>query len=160
MVLQRNTDITLWGWANADEEIFIKVLWLNDPLEVTADKNGNWSLKIKTTLSKEAQSIHIKSKESDILLENILFGEVWLCSGQSNMQHPVKGLPGQPTFGSQKAMLNSRNPNLRLFSVGRVGPITPLKDLRAYEPWKEASSNNVAGFSAVGYFFESHSKNC
>ena len=64
-----------------------------------ADDKGKWRVEVKTTNSKEPQSININSKESDILLENILFGEVWLCSGQSNMFQPLKGYDGQPTYG-------------------------------------------------------------
>jgi len=86
-------------------------------------------------------------------LENILFGEVWLCSGQSNMQQPVNGYTGQPTFGSTMAIAKAQNPNLRLFTVDRLGSKAPLKDVEKYTGWQHASSYNVGGFSAVAYFF-------
>ena len=80
MVLQRDAKVVLWGWADAQEEITIKVSWMINPLVVTADNQGNWHVELNTNLSKEPQSINFLSDESNITLENILFGEVWLCS--------------------------------------------------------------------------------
>ena len=153
MVLQRNTTIQIWGWADAKEKISIEASWLSAPLNVEADKEGNWRIEVRTTNSKDPQTIKIKSKDSDITLENILFGEVWLCSGQSNMQMPIKGYDGQPTFGSVLATAKSSNPNLRLFSVDRIGSKTPLKDVEKYTAWQQASPDNVSDFSAVAYYF-------
>jgi len=153
MVLQRDATVKLWGWANANEKITINCSWLEQDAKVEADNNGNWSIKVKTTNSKNPQTISIKSIESDILLENILFGEVWLCSGQSNMQQPLKGYNGQPTFGGTMAVAQSNNPNLRLFTVDRVGSKIPLKDVDKYTAWAQATPDNVLDFSAVAYFF-------
>lgn len=153
MVLQRNTTITLWGWANANEKITITASWLNENLKIKADSNGNWKIKVATTNSKDTQSIKITSHVSNMTLKNILFGEVWLCSGQSNMYQPLKGYAGQPTFGGNHAILNSKNPNLRLFSVGKTGSKTPLNNLKDNTPWQEASPHTVSEFSAVAYFF-------
>jgi sialate O-acetylesterase len=153
MVLQRNTTIMVWGWANAKEKITINASWLNKQLNVEADKEGNWTVEVKTTESKAPQTIKITSKESDILLKNILFGEVWLCSGQSNMEQPVRGYIGQPTFGSAMAIIKSANPNLRLFTVDKVGSKTPLHNIEKYTSWQQANPKNVSNFSAVAYFF-------
>jgi len=153
MVLQRNTTIVLWGWADAKEKISIEASWLNEILNVEADNEGGWSIEVKTTNSKDPQTIIIKSKTSDITLKNVLFGEVWLCSGQSNMQQSLKGYNGQPTFGSAMATAKSNNPNLRLFTVDRVASKTPLEDVEKYTPWQQASPENVLEFSAVAYFF-------
>jgi sialate O-acetylesterase len=153
MVLQRNTTIVLWGWADANEAIEIKASWLSEIKTLKADLKGNWSVEIKTTSNKEAQTITLKSKTSNIVLENILFGEVWLCSGQSNMQQPVKGFNGQPTFGSMNAIVNSNNLSLRLFTVDRIGAKLPQQDLKEFMSWQEASPKNVADFSAIAYFF-------
>lgn len=153
MVLQRNTNIVLWGWADAKEEITINASWLNIPMEIKADKEGNWRIEVKTTNSKKPQTITIHSKTSDITLENVLFGEVWLCSGQSNMQQPISGYNGQPTFGAAKTITRSTNPNLRLFSVDRIGSKTPLKDVEKFTGWEQSNPNNVGNFSAIAYFF-------
>lgn len=153
MVLQRNTTVVLWGWADAKEKISIETSWLDEPLNLTADNDGEWRINIKTTNSKASQTIKIISKSSDILLENVLFGEVWLCSGQSNMQMPVGGLPGQPTFGALEAIAKSKNQNLRLFSVDRIGAKTPQEKLAKYIGWESANPDNVIEFSAIAYFF-------
>ncbi|MDD2552009.1 MAG: sialate O-acetylesterase [Dysgonamonadaceae bacterium] len=153
MVLQRNTTIKLWGWADAKEKITIKTSWINQEMSVEANNNGTWHIEVKTNNSKEPQTIKIKSNASDITLENILFGEVWLCSGQSNMQQPIKGYDGQPTFGSVMAIAKSNNPKLRLFTVDRVGSKTPSDDVEKYTAWQQASPESVADFSAVAYFF-------
>ncbi len=153
MVLQRNSTVKLWGWANANEEIVIKTSWLNTEIKVKADEGGNWNTDVKTTLSKNPQTITIKSKESNIELDNVVFGEVWLCSGQSNMFQSLKGYPGQPTYGSNREIATSANPDLRLFSVHNKGSKLPLKDVDLYTGWNEANPNIVSDFSAVAYFF-------
>lgn len=153
MVLQRNTTIALWGWADAKEKISIETSWSDEPIKVQADKDGTWRIEIKTTQSKEPQSIRISSPDSDLQLKNILFGEVWLCSGQSNMQQPVKGFSGQPSFGTLETLARAENPNLRLFTVDRAGAKEPKTDVERYTPWQEASPENAASFSAVAYYF-------
>ena len=153
MVLQRNTNIVLWGWADKNEKISIVASWLNDPINIKADKEGNWKTEVTTTNSKAPQTINIKSKNSDIALNNVLFGEVWLCSGQSNMQQPIKGYNGQPTFGTLMTTAKANNPNLRLFTVDRVGSKTPFKDVEKYSAWEQATPENVLDFSAVAYYF-------
>lgn len=153
MVLQRNTTITLWGWADNREKVRIEASWLDEPLTVVADKEGTWSIQVKTTNSRAPQTVKITSKSSDISLVNILFGEVWLCSGQSNMEQPVQGFPGQPTFGSLKATATSKNENLRLFTVNRLGALAPKEDVKNYRGWQSASPDNVKDFSAIAYFY-------
>ena len=153
MVLQRNTTVVLWGWADADEKIKIEVSWLDEALNVEADQDGNWRIEVKTSESKDPQQINLASKNSEILLENILFGEVWLCSGQSNMQQPMNGYSGQPTFGFMEAILNANNPNLRLFTVDRQASKTPKEDVEKYTAWQQASASNIANFSAVAYYY-------
>ena len=153
MVLQRNTTVVLWGWADANERIAIKPSWLDQELTLEANKEGNWRIEVKTTSSKEPQTIKITSTASDITLENVLFGEVWLCSGQSNMEQPMKGFYAQPTFHSNSAIANSNNSNLRLFTIQKNGAKSPLNDIEKYTPWQDASPETVADFSAVGYFF-------
>ncbi|WP_373496798.1 sialate O-acetylesterase, partial [Aquiflexum sp.] len=153
MVLQRNATVVLWGWADAKESISIDASWLTAPMDLIADNEGNWRIEVKTTNSKQPQIITIKSETSNVVLENILFGEVWLCSGQSNMEQPIKGFNGQPTFGSVMSIANSHNTNLRLFSVDKAASMTPLNNVEKYSAWQQASPESVAGFSAVAYFF-------
>ncbi|PWJ55919.1 sialate O-acetylesterase [Dyadobacter jejuensis] len=153
MILQRNAKVVLWGWADPQERITIQASWLKGRLRVQADQDGHWRQEVQTTNSKAPQTIQLKGNNSDINLDNILFGEVWLCSGQSNMQQPVTGYNGQPTFGTIEAVTHGSNPNLRLFTVKRVGAKTPLEDVKEYTAWQQASPDNVGEFSAVGYYF-------
>ncbi len=153
MVLQRNSEVNVWGWAGANEKITIKTSWFKNAIKITANDKGNWTIKIKTTNSKKPQTITLTSKDSKINLKNILFGEVWLCSGQSNMYHPMKGYPGQPTYHAPLAIAKANNFNLRLFSVHKIGSKKPLKDLKKHNPWQQATPSNVADFSAIGYFY-------
>ena len=153
MVLQRNTTVKIWGWASPGEKISIKTSWISETLKIITPENGRWEITMKTTLSKEPQTIQLKSIESNINLDNILFGEVWICSGQSNMRMPLKGYTGQPTFDGNLSVATSKNPNLRLFSITENGSPTPLDSVSNYKKWDGASSENVKDFSAVAYFY-------
>ena len=88
MVLQRNTSVKIWGWANSGEKISVNTSWLANEIKITTPINGRWEVILMTTLSKDLQTIKLTSLESNIKLENVLFGEVWVCSGQSNMRMP------------------------------------------------------------------------
>jgi sialate O-acetylesterase len=153
MVLQRNTSIKIWGWAKSGEKISIKTSWITNEIKLTTPENGKWEVLLKTTLSKDVQTIQFNSLESNIKLENILFGEVWVCSGQSNMRMPLRGFTGQPTFEGNSAIANSRNNNIRLFSITENGSPTPLDTVVNYKKWNVASPENTKDFSAVGYFY-------
>lgn len=153
MVLQRSDTVVLWGWADAGEKLVIDASWLANSVDVEVDERGEWRLEVTTTDSKEVQKISIKGDDSEILLDNILFGEVWLCSGQSNMEQSVQGYPGQPTFGFQQALIEANNSQLRLFTVQRNASKTPLANIKEYNSWQEAGPDNVIDFSAVAYYF-------
>jgi len=153
MVLQRNTTITLWGWTEAKEKISIRASWLSEELVTKADKEGNWKIEAKTTNSKAPQTIEIKSADSEVLLENVLFGEVWLCSGQSNMAQRIRGYYGQATYGSQQAIVTANNKNLRLFTAWMQASTEPENDLKEYQGWQSANPSSVKEFSAVAYFY-------
>jgi sialate O-acetylesterase len=153
MVLQRDTTISLWGWADAGEKISISASWLDKRIRIRADTSGKWLVEVKTTKSLDPQTIKIKSRTSDILLENVLFGEVWLTSGQSNMTQAVQGYVGQPTFGSQEAIVHAENDNLRLFTVAPEADTNPRDKIGGYTGWQSATPASVRDFSAVAYFY-------
>jgi len=156
MVLQRDTVVSIWGWADKNETILLEASWLNHPLKVKSDKNGKWSIPVSTNQSLEAQTIVIKDFESEVVLNDILFGEVWLCSGQSNMNFSLLGNPGQPVVGNIDAIVHSKNDQLRLFTVNKNPSTEPLEQLSADNgSWQLANPSTVPNFSAVGYFFAS-----
>lgn len=153
MVLQRNTSVKIWGWATPTEHITIKVSWESKKIKITTPESGRWEVILNTTLSKNPQSIQLKSKESTINLTNILFGEVWLCSGQSNMRMPLKGYSGQPTFDGNLEIATSKNENLRLFSIIENGSPIPLDTVSNFKKWDTSNPESVKDFSAVAYFY-------
>lgn len=102
------------GWADVKEEISIDTSWLNEPCIAETNKERKWKVEVQTANSKVPKTIKTSSKESDILLSDILSREVWVCSGQSNMEHPVGGKTGQSIY---KQLPHPKN--LRLFTVDR-----------------------------------------
>ncbi len=151
MVLQRSTTVNIWGSAAPNEKLNITTSWNKTKVQVQADNSGNWKAKVKTTEAGGPYTILVKTAKEKVLLENILLGEVWICSGQSNMEMPVIGFPYQPVNGSNDALMRAENPNIRLFSVKKA-PSTVLLDTCGGE-WQQANAATVRNFSAVGYFY-------
>jgi sialate O-acetylesterase len=154
MVLQRNAAINLWGWASPNEKISILLEWQNMPVETTADLDGNWNVVAKTPQGSEKAYTIILEGKNKITLHNILIGEVWLCSGQSNMFFPV----GREEKTWKTGVLNyeeeiekANYPAIRLFTVALDAAPKPLNDVKGN--WKICAPNTVNTFSAVGYFF-------
>jgi sialate O-acetylesterase len=151
MVLQRNSEVKLWGESKPNDKLTIKVSWDKSILKTVADADGKWLLKIKTTEAGGPYQITIFSGKEKLTLTNILLGEVWLCSGQSNMEMPIRGFNDQPIFGMNDALVDAENENLRLFTVKKVALDTPQDTCSGN--WEVANALSVGKFSAVGYFY-------
>ncbi len=151
MVLQRNTTVKIWGKAVAGQKIAVKTSWNKQETQTTTNQKGDWLLSVKTTEAGGPFSIQIRSVKEKIQLQNILLGEVWLCSGQSNMEMPILGFPYQPVLGSGDALLYADNDNLRLFTVKKAPMATPQDTCNG--KWEVANAESVGKFSAVGYFY-------
>lgn len=149
MVLQQQTDVAIWGTDNPDTKISIKTSWGNNIKTIT-EKNGKWKIKVPTPKAGGPFTIEIAGTNK-ITYKNVLVGEVWLCSGQSNMEMPVKGYNSQPVLGSNEAILNSNNPNIRCFDALKVVSKVPLDNIKGF--WKSASPATTGNFSASAYFF-------
>jgi sialate O-acetylesterase len=150
MVLQRETQVAIWGWADAGSKISVTPSWDSKNYTVKTDPSGKWKLKIATPQAGGPYELSISDGKS-VILKNILIGEVWLCSGQSNMEMPVKGYTDQPVSGSNDIILKSMNKNIRFISVPRSGKTEPQEDFTG--SWKEAAPETVAEFSATAYHF-------
>lgn len=154
MVLQQNVKVNLWGWASPNEKINISLGWSNETVNVTADAEGNWKLAVSTPNgSEKAYDITINASNK-ILLKNILIGEVWLCSGQSNMFFPVGREEGTWKTGVknyEEEVKNASYSNIRLFTVALNAAQKPLEDVTGN--WKLCSPESIKTFSAVAYFF-------
>ena len=146
MVLQRNSEIKIWGWGNPKEEIKITPSWKNQEYKVTTDSYANWQITIPTPKEGGPFSITFKGY-NEVVLKNILIGEVWLCSGQSNMELSAAwGIEN-----GDEEVKNANYPNIRFFTVPKLTATTPQNNLLGN--WTECSPETMKNFSAVAYFF-------
>lgn len=151
MVLQRETDVNLWGEAAPGRRVKIVTSWNRTEYRVTAGKDGRWLARVSTPEAGGPYSIRISDGEP-LVLDDVLIGEVWVCSGQSNMQLPLEGNYGEPTEGFVEALLSAQDyPDVRLFNVGRTTSDTLQRDCEG--EWQRGTAENIAPFSAAGYFF-------
>ena len=102
MVLQQQTDAAIWGKATANKTVKITTSWNNKSYSAKADSDGNWKTKVQTPVAGGPYSISISDGKT-LTLNNVLIGEVWICSGQSNMEMPMRGFNNQPIIGGQEA---------------------------------------------------------
>lgn len=149
MVLQQKSMASVWGTDEPNTNISIKGNW-NESATTKTDKNGKWKVKVKTPEAGGPYSLTIEGSDT-LVLENVLIGEIWICAGQSNMEMPLKGYNNQPVNGSNEAILNSTNSNIRLFTVERNASLTPVEDVSG--EWLIANPQTAKDFSAVGYFY-------
>lgn len=151
MVLQQEKSVPIWGWASPSSRVDVHTSWDGKSYSVRADANGAWRVQVHTAKAGGPYTIRIKEQHT-ITLQDVWLGEVWLCSGQSNMEMPMKGFSGQPIRGSTEAILDSEDKLLRLYTVPRNPSLQRLADSKP-SSWKAASPATVAGFSATAYFF-------
>lgn len=151
MVLQQNATVNLWGKANPNVEITIIPSWEKIEYKSKVDEFGRWLLKIDTPSAGGPYEIIFNDGEKKVL-RNILIGEVWFCSGQSNMAMPMKGFVGQPVEGANDYIAQAKKSvPIRMFtSANRYGR-TPLEDCIGV--WSEHTPEGVADCSAVAYFY-------
>jgi sialate O-acetylesterase len=151
LVLQQQDKVNLWGWAQAGKTVSITTSWNRVTYKAKSDASGRWKIQVETPAAGGPYDITFSDGAAK-KLTNILIGEVWICSGQSNMEMPLKGFKGQPIIGSNEAILKSRNKNLRIYTVPRSSVTIPQENSKPSE-WKEAQPESVADFSATAYFF-------
>ena len=149
MILQQNEEVAIWGTDKSNTKLKITGSWGKE-VSTKADKEGKWQVKLPTPVYGGPYTLTISGSE-EITFTNVLIGEVWLCSGQSNMEMPMKGFPNSPINGSNEAILNAKNSNIRLFHTRRQASLTPKDDVEGQ--WTEATPATVKEFSAVAYFF-------
>jgi sialate O-acetylesterase len=151
MVVQQQTNVRLWGSATPGKQVRVTAGWAAQTYQAKADAQGKWQLELPTPAA-DGKPYTLSFDDGERLtLHNILLGELWLCSGQSNMEMPMKGFTGQPVEGATMDILKSRNPQIRLFTAKRTATLTPQDDVTG--AWSEASPRTVAEFSATAYYF-------
>lgn len=144
MVLQREMPVQVWGWADADEEVTVTLG--KNSAKATADKKGNWKVELPAMIADgKTYSMTVKGKNT-IVLEDILIGDVWVGSGQSNMEWQLKS-----TNGAKDAIAAATHPHIRLLHVPKIQSKLPATDVAA--KWKACTPETVPNFSAVLYYY-------
>ena len=146
MVLQRNDSVNLWGWSAPGSKVYITTGWNNRTDSATTDNGAWWRLKVATPAAGGPYEITIASHDT-IVLKDVLIGEVWVCSGQSNMEMSYSW--GEKNVGEELA--TAYNKNIRFFQVPKSTSDFPQDDVKAQ--WTLCDSNTLKTFSAVAYFF-------
>lgn len=144
MIIQRDMPIPVWGNANPGE--LIEVSFKDEKIKVKADQDGNWNVELSSSAYGGPFLMKIKGKDEKLEFENVLVGDIWLCSGQSNMEWRVR-YSNNPEF----EISNASYPNIRLFTVEHTLSSFPEKEVKGC--WHACSPETVGDFSAVGYFF-------
>jgi sialate O-acetylesterase len=147
MVLQREVPVKIWGTADAGERVRVSIQGQNK--SARADRNGNWTVTLDPLKHGGPFDLTIKGKNT-ITFSNILIGDVWLGSGQSNMEWSV-----QRSDNPEEEIRLANHPNIRIFTVPRRMSSKPLDDLEGGE-WMVCTPENIPNFSAVAYYFGRH----
>ena len=157
MVLQRDRPIPIWGWAKPDEKVTVSLG--NSSASTTAAANGQWSVKLPKLSAGGPYQLTVAGTNT-LTLGNILIGEVWVCSGQSNAGKPIGIHPGQqPCLNYEKEIAAADYPQIRLMEVSPENPRTPGDDIPGAQ-WLVCTPQNIVvkrgenhGYSACAYFF-------
>ena len=153
-VLQQDTSVPVWGWGEPGKKVQVKASWLKKAVSTTVADDGSWRVQLQTLPADGCtKSLLVKSGKEKIELKDVVFGEVWICSGQSNMEMPVSGFGFQGIEGSTEAILEAAETasQIRVFDIKTPKCKEPQKDVDAV--WAYSTGDVVSRTSAVGYFF-------
>ena len=137
MVLQRESDAPIWGWAAAEEAVTVQGSWSEHPVRVVADPRGRWTARIPTPAAGGPYTLTITGATNTIKCDDVLVGEVWLCSGQSNMEWPLT-----KTRNAADEIAAADHPRIRLFTVPNKTSAMPRVDSGG--AWAMARSTSSA----------------
>lgn len=151
MVLQQKSNVNFWGKAEANLDVTLTGSW-GEQTKSVAKSDGTFALKLKTPKAGGPYTVSLQIGDNTITYRNVLIGEVWICSGQSNMEMPLIGWPPASLIdGSDEAIKNANNDNIRLFTVTRA--ISVKKENNCTGNWDMMTSTTAANFSATAFFF-------
>jgi sialate O-acetylesterase len=161
MILQQQSDVKIWGKASINKKVKVSPSWTKETYSTKSDSVGNWLINIATPVAGGSYVIKITDGE-ELALKNILIGEVWFCSGQSNMEMPMKGFEFEPISGSSEVIASANESiPLRIFSTdfdengwSRQYNKKPQEDCKGQ--WLLNNPKNVASVSATAYYFAKH----
>jgi hypothetical protein len=151
MCLQQSSDVKIWGWDNPGQSVTVKPSWTK-AVKTETNEDGKWLVTIATPKAGNTGNIKV-SGSSQQTINNILFGEVWLCSGQSNMELTLgfNGGRRKPIVGFWEEAQAANHPKIRLFQMPKVYSVTPAEDSEG--KWVECSPETALDFSALGFFY-------
>jgi sialate O-acetylesterase len=153
MVLQQKADIKVWGWADAGEKITIEAGWLQVPAKAIASPDGTWQTTLKTPSAGGPYNIVITGRDYSITIGNVMIGEVWVCSGQSNMDFTMRGLGGWKNYKPEVAaeVASGMYSGVRMFTVQKDTSAVMLNECKGN--WLTADTTTVNDFSATAWFY-------
>ena len=151
MVLQQESHVNIWGKAKKNQELIIYTSWSGKIVRTIVKDDGSWEVKIKTPSAGGPYNIQVTCDGETKTINNVLIGEVWLASGQSNMEMTLSGNNREPVNGSLDAIANSNNTKIRFFNVKVKVSEERINDIDG--EWLEANFKNTPNFSAVAYSF-------
>lgn len=152
MVLQQKTDASIWGKAAPNSKVKIETSWNRKKYIADSDAGGKWKLTVKTPPAGGPYEINISNGKNSTTLRNVMIGEVWICSGQSNMEMPLAGWGKIRNYEQEIAAAD--HPNIRLLQVKKRTSSYPLEELSlAWDGWQECAPAAIPEFSATAYFF-------
>lgn len=147
MVLQQNSKVNLWGWASPAEKISIQPTWTKDTLKTVTDGNGKWMVKVNTPKGGGPYQISFLGNDT-VTLNDVWLGEVWICSGQSNMEFTYNWAKTKDVAAD---FPTASQHQLHFFQIPKTTAFAPQENCDG--SWKNCDSNTVKNFSAVAYFF-------
>jgi sialate O-acetylesterase len=152
MVLQRDSRVNIWGWADPGEQVRVQAGWLTSSVSVIADPDGRWSVQVMTSRAGGPYRLSIKGKNT-VLLKNIMLGEVWVCSGQSNMEFTIRNLGGSDSIykADKEELVKGDFSGMRIFTVLKDTSNVPLEMCSGW--WTVANADSFENVSATAYFF-------
>ncbi|OPZ32197.1 MAG: hypothetical protein BWZ00_00069 [Bacteroidetes bacterium ADurb.BinA174] len=152
MVLQQNTKVKIWGKTKANVNVTITPSWSNQKTQIKSDKSGNWIAILETPAGSFTKHTITISDGEPVTLSNVLIGEVWLASGQSNMEMPLNGFWNNPIKDANETIaLSGKNKGIRFATIPKTAAMTPQETVTG--SWKESTPENSAWFSATAYHF-------
>jgi sialate O-acetylesterase len=150
MVLQQKKSVPIWGKGIPGSSIVVRTSWKRES-STRVEPDGSWKLAISTPSAGGPYELTIRHDDMEVTLKNVLVGEVWLCSGQSNMEMPLAGWPPDTILNAAEEISHSLYPAIRLFKTRRAYSANP--EATCTGQWVECSPATSPGFSAAAYFF-------
>lgn len=146
-VLQQNAEVPIWGWAKPNSQVTIEIA--NQKIATVADNSGRWYIRLQPfSVDYKAYTLNVSCGNESVQLKNIMFGEVWFASGQSNMEWKLRS----GVLNTEQEIAAANFPNIRIHTIKAHTSVQPLDDFSGSE-WKICTPANAPDFSAVGYFF-------